>query len=159
MFQDEKPILAISPALGGALSSAYISMANYRKIQFYVQIDQNNAATTTITVDKAKTSAGGDASTGITIKNWWYVADIAGTTQAAASDTFTKGAAATSITTSNAGTGASLYVLEFDAEELGDGYDYIQIELGASNNANYVSCLAVLSEPRYASASNPSALA
>lgn len=159
MFNDVKVELPITNAIGGALSSKWINMANYRKVMFIINIDQNNAATTAITVDKAKTSAGGSNSDGITIQNWWSMVDVAGTTQAAASDTFTKGTAATSITTSATGTGASQYVLEFDASELGEGYNFIQVELGASHNDNLVSCVAILSEPRYASSANPTALA
>lgn len=159
MFQDVKVELPITNAIGGAQSSKWINMANYRKALFIITIDQNNAATTAITVDKAKTSAGGSNSDGITIQNWWSMADVAGTTQAAASDTFTKGTAGTSITTSATGTGASQYVLEFDSSELGDGYNFLQVELGASHNDNFVSCVAILSEPRFASAANPTALA
>lgn len=158
-MQDVKLDMAISPQVAGALSSKWINMANYRKLKFIFQIDQNNAATTAITCDKAKTSGGGSNVDGITMQNWWSMADVAGTTQAAASDLFTKGTAGASITSSATGTGASIYVVEFDAEELGEGYNFVQMELGASNAANIVSVLAILSEPRYASASNPTALA
>jgi len=157
-MQDTKLVMAVSPRVAAAVSSTWINMENYRKIQFVFQVDQNDAATTAITVDKAKTSAGGSNVNGINIQNWWAMVDVAGTTQAAASDTFTKGAAHTSITTSATGTGASIYVLEFDADELGEGYNFIQVELGASNAANIISLLAILSEPRYSSAAPPTAL-
>jgi hypothetical protein len=160
IVQDGKIVSAIKPQTGGnAISSAWINMANYSKATVVIEIAQGNAATTAITLDKAKTSAGGSNTDGITIQNWWSMVDVAGTTQAAASDTFTKGTAHTSITSSATGTGCSLYVIEISAEELGQGYNFFQVELGASNAANIASCLVILTGAAYGGPSTPTALA
>lgn len=159
-MNDEKIISLIKPQTGGsARSGIWVSMANYGKLTMIVSIAQGAANTTAITVDKAKTSAGGSNSDGITMANFWTMVDAAGTAQAAASDTYTKGTAAASITSSSTGSGCSVYVIEILAEELGDGYNWVQLELGSSSASNLVSAVGILTEPRYASSANPTALA
>lgn len=145
MIPDVHYVDGIAPINGGsARSGDWGSLKYYQHVTIVVQIAMGNAATTAITVDKAKTAAGGSNSDGISITNWWKVAGVAG-----ASDTYTKGAAATSITSAATGSGREVFVLEFDAAELGDDYDFIQVELGASSASNIVSALYIFSSPRY----------
>lgn len=145
MIPPIKIIHGIAPIAGGsARSGDWGCLRNYNHVTILVYIAQGNAATTAITVDKAKTAAGGSNSDGITMNNVYLAAG-----DLTASDAFVKQAAAASYTSSAAGTGQSIYRIEFDAAELGDDYDFFQVELGASNAANIVAAVYILSEPRY----------
>lgn len=134
----------IKPQTGaGARSGDWICMKNYNHATIVVHIAMGNAATTAVTVDKAKTAAGGSNSDGITI-NFAYLA-----TGQTVTDTYTKVTGAASFTSSATGSGSEIYRLEIDAAELGNDYDFFQLELGVSNASNLVSAIAILSDPRY----------
>lgn len=134
----------IKPQTGGsARSGDWISLKDYNHATIIVHIAMGNAATTAITVDKGKTAAGGSNSDGITV-NWAFKATGQGTT-----DTYTQVTGAASFTSSATGSGSEIYRLDIDGDELGDDYDYFQLELGASNASNLVSAVAILSGPRF----------
>jgi hypothetical protein len=155
LAQHVKFVEAIKPQTGAsARSGDWISLKNYAHVTIVVQIAMGNAATTAITVDKATAVAGTGESTGINLLNWYRASG-----DLTASDTMTKGTAATSITTASTGSGSEVYVIEIDATELGD-FDCIQVELGSSNAANLVSAVYILSDARFAGAigSFPSAI-
>lgn len=155
IFEDLKICEAIKPqTMAGAKSGDWVSLKGYAGCLILVHIAQGNAATTAITVDKAKTAAGASNSDGITMKNWWKCEDAPAT-----SDAFTKGAAAASITTSATGAGSSVYAIDIRAEDLGADYDFIQVETGASDVANILGATYILYGPRYAQSSPLSAIA
>lgn len=152
-FENSHITPAIAHSTGGsARSGDWASLANYHKIGILVAISQGNAATTAITVDKATSTVPAGESTGITLNNWWKMEDITvGTTV----DTWTKGAAAASITTPATGAGMSYYWIEIEADELpasGTNYNAVQVELGASNASNLVQAFYFMLEPRFAQA-------
>ena len=136
-----------------------VSLENYQRVAILVQIYQANAATTAITVDKVTAATAGTESTGITMLNWWKREDVtAGTT----ADTWTKGTAAASITSSATGSGTSYFLIDIGADELsasGVDYDFVECELGISDVANYLWVTYFLYNPRYAQATLPSAQA
>ncbi|MDO8472823.1 MAG: hypothetical protein Q7T05_03295 [Dehalococcoidia bacterium] len=135
----------IKPATAaGAKSGDWVSLKGFERLLILVHIAQGNAATTAITVDKATLVDGTGNSDGITMNNWWKLVDTPQT-----ADTWVKGTAAASITSSATGTGSSLYAIEIAASELG-AYDCVQVELGASNAANVVSAAYLLSNARFA---------
>lgn len=149
-----KIVEAIKPQTGAsARSGDWVSLKGYSHLTIIVQLALGNAATTAITVDKASAVDGSGNSDGITLNNWYK-----GTPST--DDSLSKGTAGASITTSNAGAGSELYVIEIDAAELGEGYDCVQVELGQSHSGNLVSALYVLSGARYAAqaANMPSAI-
>lgn len=136
---------SIKPQTGGsARSGDWISLHNYRGVLFVIHIAQGAANTTAITFDKAKTSAGGSNSDGITFIKAASLADTPTT-----ADTYTAVTSAASITSSNTGSGSSIYLVDITAEELGEGYDFVQLELGSSSASNLVSAVALLYGPRY----------
>lgn len=144
LFENIKVCEAIKPQTGAnARSGDWVSLKGYDGCMIVVHIAQGAVNTTAITVDKATAVAGTGNSDGITMNNFWYCADTPTT-----ADTFTKGTAAASITSSNTGSGSSIYVIDIKAEELG-AYDCIQLELGASNAANLVSAMYILYKGRY----------
>lgn len=135
----------------------WASLKNYHKIGILVSISQGNAATTAITVNKATDTTGTTHSDGITLQNWWKMEDI---TVATTVDTWTKGAAGATITSSATGSGMSYYWIEIDSSELpasGNNYNAVQVILGSSNAANLVQANYFMLEPRFAQALTPSA--
>ncbi len=130
-----------------ARSGDWVSLAGYDGILYIVQILQGAANTSAITVDKAKTNTGGSNSDGITMTRIWKMAD---TPQTAATN-WTAVTAATSITSSSTGSGSSLYAIDIRASDLGNDYDYTQIEIASSTSAsNSVCVLYILYKDRYA---------
>lgn len=145
LFEKIKVVDGIKPQTGGsARSGDWVSLENYGGCLIVVQIAQGAVNTTAITVDKAKTAAGGSNSDGITMNNWWKCEDTPTT-----ADTYTKGTAAASITSSSTGSGSSVYVIDIDAAELGDGYQFLQVEAGASNASNLISATYILYDAAY----------
>lgn len=139
---------AIAPIAGGsARSGDWVSFKGYKRCTIAVHIAMGNAATTTITFDKAKTVAGGSNVDGITMPRAYKHTGALG-----AAIAYVLQAAATSFTSSNTGSGQDLYLFDIEADELGDDYDCLQVELGASNAANIVAAWYILSGPRYAGA-------
>jgi hypothetical protein len=140
-----KVIHGIAPIAGSsARSGDWVCLRNYNHLTILVYIAQGNAATTAITIDKAKTAAGGSNSDGITAGKVYLAAGDLTTT-----DAFVAVTTAASYTSSAAGTGQSIYRIELDAADIGDDYDFVQVELGSSNASNIVAAVYILSEPRY----------
>ena len=155
-----KIVPGIAYATGaGARTADRVSLENYQRVAILVQIYQTAVQTTAITVDKVTAATSGTESTGITMSNWWKCEDVtAGTT----ADTWTKGTAAASITSSSTGSGTSYYLIDIGADELsaaGVDYDFVECELGASAGGNLLWVTYFLYNPRYAQATLPSAQA
>lgn len=154
LMEQTKIVEAIKPQTGGsARSGDWVSMKLWHHLTIIISIAMGNAATTAITVDKATAVDGSGNSDGITIAHAYKISS-------SSSDAPTKLSSGTSITSSATGSGSEMFVIEIDAAELGDGYDCVQVELGASNAANLVSATYILSGPRYAgvAANMPSAI-
>ena len=151
--------------MAGAADGDWVSLKAYDHVGILVYVTQGNAATTAITVDAATSVAGANLNASITMNDWWYITDTAiGTDAGTNSDAWTKGAAATSITTSATGSGASAYYIEVNADDLVTGtsaftattqYDCIQLKLGASNVANIIAAFYVMMPSRYAQSVSP----
>lgn len=145
LFEKVKVCECFKPlTLDAAGTGDWINLENYGGALIILHITQGGAETNAITIDKAKTAGGGSESTGITINNFWYCADTPQT-----ADTFTKGTAATSITSSNTTSGSSLYVIDLTAAELGDGYSYFQVNCAISAATDIGSCVAILYDAAY----------
>lgn len=172
LFENSHITPAFQSQTGAAISGDFVSMKNYGKCLILLhEMRGANATATVFRVDKATEVAGSTQSTGITMNNFWYVQDVAsatgdvGGTAAAtvgATDTWTKGTAATSFTGSTTQSVGQWYAIEIDASELPDSsynYDCIQLAIVSSNGAHYLSAWYVLYEPRYAEDLTPSAIA
>ena len=166
LMQNAKIVPGLAPATKAAQADAdWVSLKGYDKVGILVYIAQGNAATTTITVDAATSVAGANLNAGITLTNWWYITDTAiGTDAGTNSDTWTKGAAAASIVGSATASGASMYYIEINADELVSGtsaftaatkYDCVQAKIGGSD-AGDIGCVVYFMLPsRYAQAVSP----
>jgi len=166
-IQAAKVVPGLAPqTMAGTADGDWVSMKGYDRVGMYVYITQGNTATTAITVNYATSVAGGNVQTGLTLTNWWYIEDTAiGSDAGTNSDTWTKGTAAAGITSSATGTGASLYYIEVDADDILSGtaaqaaatarYDCVQVRLGASSASNIACVIYSLGPPRYAQGVSP----
>ena len=166
LMQNAKIVPGLAPATkAGAADADWVCLKGYDRVGILVYIAQGDVATTTITVDAATSVAGANLNAGITLNDWWYITDTAiGTDAGTNSDTWTKGAAAASIVGSATASGASIYYIEIDADDLVTGtsaftaatqYDCVQAKLGASNVADLAAVIYVLLPARYAQAVSP----
>lgn len=163
LFEESHIVPAFQDQTGAAIAGDWISMKNYRKCLILVhEMRGADATATVLRVDKASSVTGGDQSTGITLNNFWSVADLASVTGdvgasvgVGASDTWTKGTAAASITGSVTQSVGQWYAIEVADEDILDAtgavdFDCIQIQVVSSNAAHYISAWYVLYDPRYA---------
>jgi len=144
----------------------WVSMAHYHKCLIVVQETRfGQGDKTVLRVDEAFDNTGTGAVTGITLNNYWTLLEIpsvTGDTGASAlivSDTMTKGTPATTVTIDTDPVAASLVIIDIDAHELGEPYDYIQVHLDdAGVKTSYVGATYIMYEPRYAQAVPPSVI-
>ena len=146
----EVPLIeAITPQAGAAITGDYISLKNAHRALVMVHINQANAATVAITIEKATDVAATGTTPITTVVPIWANEDCA------ASDALVAQTAAVSFTTS-AAVKHKLVVFQIDPETLG-AFDCITVKTGASNAANITSAVYLL-EPRYKQATPPSAI-
>jgi hypothetical protein len=167
LFENVHVVPAIATQTGAAIAGDWVKLTNYNKCLILLCEQRGaDANTTAFRVNKAKTAAGGSVSTGISLANHWYVEGAATTTgdigaTAAATvgvtDVWTKDAAATSHTGVATQNVTSWYAIEVAAEELGDGFNWLQLNITASNAAHRLTAFYVLYEPRYARAGDKQA--
>jgi hypothetical protein len=160
MFMESVKIV---PGLGrtaanGAGTGDRVSLENYQRCAILVRQEQGGADAATLTVNMYTAATSGSSSTGITMKDFWTMEDVTiGTT----ADTWTKGTAAASITTSASSSLISFYLIDIDAEDLqasGTSYPFICIYAAGDGSAsNYISADYFLYNPRYAEDALPSA--
>ena len=166
LMQNAKIVPGLAPATKAAAADGdWVSLKAYDKVGILVYIAQGDVATTTITVDAATSVAGANLNAGITLNEWWYITDTAiGTDAGTNSDTWVKGVAAASIVGSATASGASMYYIEINADDLVTGqsaftaitqYDCIQAKIGGSNAADIGCVIYILFPPRYAQAVSP----
>ncbi len=164
LIQRGKVVPGLAPqTMAGAADGDWVSMKGYHRLVVLVHLTQGNAATTAITVDKATDVAGTGVSAGITLSRNWSIEDTAiGTDAGTNSDTWVAGASAAAITTSNTGTGASMYAIEIFSGDLitgasafGTAFDCVQVKLGASDANNIAQVTYILEPSRYAQGVSP----
>ena len=160
MFMENVKITAgFARAAGnGASTGDRVSLENYQRCAILVKQEQAAGDADSLSVTMYTAASGGSSSSGITLYDFWYMADVtAGTT----ADTWTKGTAATSVTTSATSSGVSYYLIDIDAQDLfasGTSYPFIAIVSGGAGSAsNYLSADYFLYNPRYGEDALPSA--
>lgn len=149
-FSEEHEIrMALVPDADAFADTKYtdvFGLVHYRHITFIVQIGTvTSSGKTTITVEKCTAKAG----TGNTAMAFQYRTGLK--TGAMGALTAATTAGISSSTTSNA-----VHVIEIDAEELGDGYDYVRLKMvEATDQAVDAAILAILSDAAYSGDSLP----
>lgn len=145
LAQDAKIVQAIPPsALGTAITGDFVSLKGYRRATIIIELTRGaNATAVNFTVDKAPLVNGAGATTGIQLNKWWKNEDTAAT------DTLVRGAAGTSIAGITTQSKNNQYVIEIDAEELGEATPCIAVVTSAGHAAHFVSATYVLHPARY----------
>lgn len=133
---------------GGATGDRF-SMAKYQHASIIVQIGVSAAAFTKIILRECNAASGGTAT------------DIPFTLyscETAAGDVFgaKESIAATGKTPS--ANNNIMYLIELDAAELSDGYQWVELALTNGSNSVIASAIAILSGARYSSAESPTVL-
>ena len=151
--EQTKIVEAISPATNaGALTGDYVKMNLAKRCFVVVHMTQGNAAQSAITIEQA-TAAGGTNHTAITnaVPIWSNLA-------CATSDTLVRRTAAVSYTL-DVGVAHKIVVFEIDPATLADGYNWINVIVGASNAANIASAMYIFTDLRYQQATPPAMIA
>lgn len=119
---------------GGAITSDWLSMANYSHLTFLVSIATHGAAST-ITVANATNNAGGstaDIAFNYRLTATTLVDDFGDVTAVAAAGVATDGA-----------TTDIMYAIEIDARELTDGMDFVQVKMSNPGAAMVTSIVGI----------------
>ena len=164
MFAQKAKVVNILPPKdisAAAHSAAYVDVSNYQKATFFVQMGATGAvgSSKNITFTKAKDTSATSA-TSLPIVNYWTNA-AAIASASIANDTYVKQSAVASSGNDVALTASSnniVYIFEYDADELGDGYDAIGVAVATTSAAAICGVTAILTEARYQNSSPPSAL-
>lgn len=143
LFESVNVIEGWKPAtMGSGAASDWVNLTNYAGALAVITITQGHASEGDITVDKATTAAGGGNSDGITVKHLWSNVDTP-------TGDWTKATAAAAFNTSATGSGSSLYVLDIPAADLGEGYNFFQVNLASSSASNISACVIIPYGARY----------
>jgi len=139
----------------GGLTGNYVSMKNYNHAEIIIQIGACTR-TASVTINKAKTVAGGSATQWLTWDEVFVNADVSGYNAEDSTPTTTYTRTTVSSDTKATGTTANqVWVIEFDAIELGAGYDCFNVNISdPGGTGDVIGVLYRLSEPRF-SAENP----
>lgn len=157
LFLEQANIVEFFPAValdGGANTGDWISLANYKHVAIVFQSGVGTAGDDpTITIQQATSAAGGGAKAlnFTTIFRKQAAVSLA----AVGAWTRTTQAAANTYTNATSAEEDSLWVVEFDADQLDVdlGFKFIQCSVAdVGNNAQPGACLAILTEPRYPAA-------
>ena len=147
MIQIEKTkiVSAIAPQVNtGALTGDYISLKNVVRCTIVVHGLWATTDTSAITINQATAVAPSGATAITNVVPIWVNLDCD------VDDTLSAATAAVSYTT-NADAETKLIVFQVDPDQLDDGYDCININVGASNTSNIVSAEYIL-DLRYSAA-------
>ena len=129
----------------------YVSMKNYGHCTVILTLGVTGSACTITLKQASDVAATGEKALGF---SWVWVNAAVGT------DDILVKTAVTSNTFDTSTADGLMYVMEIDAETLdvSGGFDCMRIDVGASTGATIASCVYVLSEPRYAQATPPTAV-
>jgi hypothetical protein len=138
-----KPIMAIEPQHGAAITGEYINLKNIQELYILVASAGGNALTTAITIEKATGDAAGNIAITEAVPIWSNL-------DTDTSDLLVRRTDAVSYTT-DAGTTHKLIVFKIDPDKLGATYTWLVVKTGASH-ADNVTCAIYLANLKQKSA-------
>jgi hypothetical protein len=152
VIAEEGHIVNLVPAVNitGGVTGQVFNMKNHAHVSILIQIGVSAAAFTKIIVNEC-TDIGGDGPVAIPFALYAQetagaVNDVLGARQQIASAGYTPSA--------NDGI---FYVIELDASELDQGFDYVQLSLTNGSNSVIANAVAILSGARFAKVSSATA--
>lgn len=134
---------------GGATGDRF-NMANHQHVSIIISFGATAAAPTSIIVNECDAATAGTATA---IPFTYYAEETDGGDTLGAKTTV----AATGITSVSANDNI-MYVIELDAQELSDGFNYVEVDIACPASAILGSCVAVLSGARYQGAEGATVL-
>ncbi|MHB1652345.1 MAG: hypothetical protein ACYCVD_07685 [Desulfitobacteriaceae bacterium] len=146
-----KPVEAIAPQAGGAITGDYVTLRDAEKCFVFVHINQADAATIEITIEQA-TDVSGTGSKAIT-----NAVPIWANQDCATSDALVRQTDAVSFTTSDA-VKHKIVIFQIDPAHLdvNNGFDCITIKTAASDPTNITAAQYFLADLRYGGVTPPS---
>ena len=162
LITEEKKTVNLLPhkdISAAAFSTAYVNMKNYRHVDFIVSVAANGAGTKAVTFKEAQDISGTSAAT-ITSPDHYYSNAAALASSSIANDTMVKTTLASGTFNIAASTNNLTYIIPIDADKLNQSSSMTHLGVGIATTsaACITGCIAVLSEPRYAGASPPTAI-
>lgn len=139
---------------GGPLTGDVFNMKNYAHASIIIQGGASSGAVSTITVEQC-TSAAAANNTAIAFS--YYACTTGG--NAANSDVLGEKTAATTTGFAMSTTDNIFYVIELDAAQLSDGYNYVAVQFSDAGATQIGNCIALLSGARYGNDQSKTALA
>lgn len=136
--------------ISGGKTGDVFSMENYSHATIIVQVGVSAAAFTKILVNECTAFAGTNATA---IAYNYYKEETA------SGDTLSAKTAATTAGVTPTANDNVFYVIEIDASELSDGYNFVQLQLTNGTNSVIASAVAILSGSRYAGTQSATAIA
>ena len=171
LFTENCKIVNAIPAVDGndtAITSDIISMKNYKHCTFVLTFGVVNASSSAVTGTGSESNLiaykGEDVTTCATAFACHYRAEVtdSGDTLEALTTLATTGVSMGTGNTLDVTSDDATIVVEIDAEDLAptpaNPYDTVKIGFRFSAHSVLLSCVAVLSEPRYAQASPPTSI-
>jgi len=151
--EKDKPVEAISPQAGGAVTGAYVSLRDAKMCFVLVHINQANAATVGITIEQATDVAGTGSKVITNTVPIWADQDCAAT------DTLVRQNDAVAFTTSST-LKRKLIIFQIDPAhmDVNNGFDCITVKTSASDVSNITAAQYILSDLRYGGSTPPSAI-
>lgn len=148
--EKDKPVEAITPQAGGAITGAYVSLRDAETCFVLININQANAATVAITIEQA-TDVAGTGSKAIT-----NAVPIWANQDCAATDALVRQVDAVAFT-SSAVLKQKLVVFQIDPAHLdvNNGFDCITVETAASDVTNITAAQYILGDLRYGGSTPP----
>lgn len=137
--------------ISGGKDGDRFSMENYGHATIIIQVGVSAAAWTAVTVKECNAASGGTANA-IGFSYYAETTDSGDTLGARTT------VAATGITSPSANNNI-MYVIEIDASQLTDGYQWIELNLTNGSNSVIASAVAILSGSRYANDQSETAIA
>lgn len=152
LIENAKLIWAAAPKnyTGAAMADKYVSLKNYAHLTIVISTGAWAAGTAAVTLTQA-TAIAGTGAKALAIPNHWHDETLDGTLVkvATVSNTF-------NLTTAN-----KMYVIEVEANSLDLANDFDNVTLAVASpgaNADFYQVDYILSEPRYAADTPPSAV-
>ena len=144
-------VLGVAPVDidAGAQPSDAFKLSNYSHASIIISLGVTGAAST-VTI-KESTDASGSGATAIAFS--YYGEATAG------GDTTGARTSATSSGFATATTDGIFYIIEINAEDLSDGYEWVTVHLSDPGSATFASVGVILSGARYAEVEAPTAIA
>lgn len=149
--EKDKPVEAITPQVGGAITGAYVSLRDAELCFVLAHINQANVATVAITIEQA-TDVAGTGSKPIT-----NAVPIWANQDCAATDALVRQVDSVTFITS-AALKQKLVVFQIDPAHLdvNNGFDCITVKTAASDVANITAAQYILGDLRYGGSTPPS---